>query len=341
MTWMGPPLDEDQVDVVGMLDSLAEDRGTELADDPSSVGALVASLAELGIWTVGAPESGGGGGADTVTTALVFERLGRHWPSLGWASVQAHAAMVLLDGAVGMDDLCNAINSGSTRIAVVDVAAPHVDLAIGHDTVSGAVHRVDAADENPHVIVLDGTRRAILIRHEAIFGREPLRRTGLAGAMTRTLHLDATAEYIVELDPTRSAEARRLLASGASAVAAGIAGGAFDCALAYTAERHQFGGPLTNIPTVRQGLLEQASTLAVVLRAVLAPIGTEVEAWAVLQSATEAAIDVAAAALQAHGGYGYLTEYGVERRLRDAVSLRAAAGAQPTARSTAEHLAVG
>ncbi|MET0885541.1 MAG: acyl-CoA dehydrogenase family protein, partial [Mycetocola sp.] len=47
----------------------------------------------------------------------------------------------------------------------------------------------------------------------------------------------------------------------------------------------------------------------------------------VLMHACDAAIDVASAALQVHGGYGYLKEYSPERLLRDAVSLRGASAA--------------
>ena len=46
-----------------------------------------------------------------------------------------------------------------------------------------------------------------------------------------------------------------------------------------------------------------------------------------------------AAALQSHGGYGYLTEYPVERMLRDAVSLRAACGVHASAVPTGRLLA--
>jgi hypothetical protein len=44
------------------------------------------------------------------------------------------------------------------------------------------------------------------------------------------------------------------------------------------------------------------------------------------QENLERAIEVAAKALQVHGGYGYTQDFAVERLLRDAISPRAATG---------------
>jgi alkylation response protein AidB-like acyl-CoA dehydrogenase len=331
MTWLGPPLDEDQSDLVAMLGAFATDRDGQLADDEATVGALVRDLTELGVWTVGSDEAHGGGGADHVTTCLVLEQLGRHWPALGWASAQSHATLEMLGGDHVAAELVAGLHTGEVLMAVVDATAPHVDLDFGPGSVTGVVHRVDAAHAAPHLLVLGGPDGAVLVSPDGYTSGETLRRTGLAGALTRALSVDATADAVTPVDETRACRARATLWSGAAAVAAGIAGAALDDALEYTAGRHQFGAPLTSLPVVRQSLLDQASSVAVTLRALLAPAGDALQAWAVLRSATESAIDVTAAALQAHGGYGYLEEYPTERRLRDAVSLRAATGVQSAA----------
>jgi alkylation response protein AidB-like acyl-CoA dehydrogenase len=331
MSWFGPPLDEDQADLLAMLGAFATDRDSHLADDETTVGALIHDLAELGVWTVGSDEAHGGGGADHVTTCLALERLGRHWPALGWASAQAHAALEVLGGDARAAGVVARLHTGEAQVAVVDAAAPHVDLGFGPGSVTGVVHRVDAAHAAPHLLVLGGPDGAVLVSPDGYTTGETLRRTGLAGALTRALSLDATGDAITPVDETRVARARATLWSGAAAVAAGIAEAALDDALEYTAGRHQFGAPLTSLPVVRQSLLNQASRVAVTLRAVLAPAGDELQAWAVLQAATESAIEVAAAALQAHGGYGYLEEYPTAGRLRDAVSLRAATDVQSAA----------
>jgi alkylation response protein AidB-like acyl-CoA dehydrogenase len=79
------------------------------------------------------------------------------------------------------------------------------------------------------------------------------------------------------------------------------------------------------LPTVREQLFGSSGAAAVMLRQILRTAdATPWQAAAVLNAACESAIDACAAAVQSHGGYGYLTEYPVERLLRDAVSLRAA-----------------
>jgi alkylation response protein AidB-like acyl-CoA dehydrogenase len=309
VTWTGPPLGADQRDVAAMLDDVASDKVDAgfVLDDDNAPG-MAAELGELGVWTLGVAEELGGGGAEPEVTAIALERLGRHWPALGWASVQAHAALEATGTTV--------------PTAVVDAHGAHVHLALEGDRLVGTVDRVDAAHPAPALLLLDGDT-AYLVEADAA-SATPLRRTGLAGACTRQLSLDAPYREL----GVDGAALRARLRLGAAAVAAGIAGAAVDDALDYAGGRHQFGGALTALPTVRQSLLAQAARTSTVLAAVLAAGRDELSTYAVAREATEAAIDVAAAALQSHGGYGYLTEYAAERRLRDAVSLRAAADTQ-------------
>ena len=334
--WWGPVLGGDESDVRAMLDSFVAAHNPVLEDDPASVAALVTELAELGIWTVGTAESAGGGGAGRELSVVALERLGRAWPALGWASVQAHAAVDALAGDDRFADLVTRIHAGAAAVAVVDASSAHVRLAWNGDTLTGAIDRVDAAAENPHVLVLIDDAAAVLVEPTATTAT-PLRRTGLGGAFTRSLEVQATGDDVHELTvAVASAQAR--LRIGAAAVAAGIAGAAADDAADYASGRRQFGAALTAIPTVRQSLLGQATRSAIALGAVLAVADDAVQTLAIVREACDGAIDVAAAALQSHGGYGYLTEYSAERRLRDAVSLRAAVDTQGGAVTVARTL---
>jgi alkylation response protein AidB-like acyl-CoA dehydrogenase len=330
MTWRGPALDADQRDLARMLDALAADRAVVLTDDARVVGGLVVELAELGVWTLGTAEAHGGGGADRATTAVALERLGRSWPALGWAAVQAHAAVDVLGGDDRFMDLIAAVHRGATAVAVVDAASAHVHLSRVGEVVTGSVDRVDVAAEAPHLLVLTGEDTALLVAPDALTPN-PLRRIGLGGAFTRSLEVEAGAGAVVEVTGVDVAAVRRRLRFCTAAVAAGIAGAATDAATTYAADRHQFGGPLTALPTVRQSLLGQATRTAAALALAVAATDDDVQSAAAAREACDGAIDVAAAALQSHGGYGYLTEYPAERYLRDAVSLRAAADIQGTA----------
>ncbi|MFC9359618.1 acyl-CoA dehydrogenase family protein [Rhodococcus sp. NPDC057014] len=325
--WWGPALHGDNRDVRAMLDSFVAAHDPVLGDDPTAVTALVTELAELGIWTVGTAESAGGGGAGRELSVVALERLGRAWPALGWASAQAHAAVDVLAGDDRFTDLVTRIHAGAAAVAVVDASSPHVRLALSGDTLSGAIDRVDAAAESPHVLVLVDDDAAVLVAPGATTAT-PLRRTGLGGAFTRSLEVQATGGDVHELTAVDITSARARLRIGAAAVAAGIAGAAAEDAADYASGRRQFGAALTAIPTVRQSLLGQATRSVTALSAVLAAGDDAVQTLAVARDGCDGAIDVAAAALQSHGGYGYLAEYSAERRLRDAVSLRAAVDTQ-------------
>lgn len=338
MTWRGPSLEDDQRDLMAMLDDFAAGQDVVLSDDPEIAGGLVAKLVDLGVWTLGVAADRGGMGADQATTSVALVQIGRRWPALGLAAAQAHAAAELLAGDERCAGLLQGVHDGTAAVAVVDADSVHVSLRWAGDSLRGSVDRVDAAAEAPHLLVLAGQDIALLVDPAAHTSR-PLGRTGLAGALTRSLDIDAGAGTLTVLTGLDLAGARARLRLRIAAVAAGIAAAAADGAASYAAGRHQFGGALTAIPTVRQSLLAQASRVSVILDTVLAG-GDEdpVRCLATAREACDGAIEVAAAALQSHGGYGYLSEYPAERYLRDAVSLRAAADLQGAAVATARTL---
>ncbi len=100
---------------------------------------------------------------------------------------------------------------------------------------------------------------------------------------------------------------------------------AFDKAAAYVRDREAFGGSLLDEPTIRFTLADMATALEssrmLLWRAASAlddddPDKVELCAMAKLY-VTDACYDVADQALQLHGGYGYLREYGLEKIVRD------------------------
>jgi len=112
---------------------------------------------------------------------------------------------------------------------------------------------------------------------------------------------------------------------GVAAQALGIAEGAFERALAYSKERKQFGHPISELQAIQFKLADmytriETSKLIVYRSAWLKenkkPYAAE-SAMCKLH-ASETATYVTKEAIQIHGGYGYVTEYEVERMYRDA-----------------------
>jgi len=112
---------------------------------------------------------------------------------------------------------------------------------------------------------------------------------------------------------------------GIAAQALGIAEGAFERALAYSKERKQFGHPISELQAIQFKLADmytriETSKLLVYRSAWLKdqkkPYATD-SAMSKLH-ASETATYVTKEAIQIHGGYGYVSEYEVERMYRDA-----------------------
>jgi len=164
------------------------------------------------------------------------------------------------------------------------------------------------------------------------FEATPLKgKLGLRAQDTGELHLDG-----VEVpDSARLGDegsgfrvAMSALDNGRISLAAGCVGlaqGALDACVAYTKERRQFGRPVASFQLVQEQLAgmaveTEAARLLTWRAAALSDAGrphTLESSYAKLY-ASEAAVRAANAAVQVHGGYGYVDEYPVGKYLRDA-----------------------
>jgi alkylation response protein AidB-like acyl-CoA dehydrogenase len=110
-----------------------------------------------------------------------------------------------------------------------------------------------------------------------------------------------------------------------AACSLGGAQAAYDKAAAYVRDREAFGGALIDEPTIRFALADMATALetsrTLLWRAASAldnNAADKVELCAMAKRyVTDACFGVADQALQLHGGYGYLREYGLEKIVRD------------------------
>ena len=110
-----------------------------------------------------------------------------------------------------------------------------------------------------------------------------------------------------------------------AAMALGIAQGAYDAAVPYAQTREQFGKPIGTNQAIAFMIADMSTELdaarALVWRAAwLKDQGRDFSLAAAKAKlyASEVSSRVTNAAIQVHGGYGYVTEYPVERYLRDA-----------------------
>ncbi len=110
-----------------------------------------------------------------------------------------------------------------------------------------------------------------------------------------------------------------------AALALGIAQGAYESALRYSRERHQFGKPIYEFQAIQFKLADMATqidaarlltTRAAWLKDNRRPTTRE-SAMAKLY-ASEIAVKVSEEAIQIHGGYGYTKDYPPEKHWRDA-----------------------
>lgn len=110
-----------------------------------------------------------------------------------------------------------------------------------------------------------------------------------------------------------------------AARATGVARAAFDDALAYAQDRESFGKPIWQHQSVGNLLADMGTKLYAARSLLLSAAEkfdtgqrVDMEAGMAKLFASEAAMEIALDAVRIHGGYGYSTEYDVERYFRDA-----------------------
>ncbi|HEX4526854.1 MAG TPA: acyl-CoA dehydrogenase family protein [Gaiellaceae bacterium] len=315
---------------------------------------IVAKLAELGFLAAALPEEHGGMGLDTVSYALVVEEIGRADSNVRgivsvsnglygktvakWGSDEQRSR--LLPGlAAGTELGCYALTepgAGSDPGGLETRAERD-----GADwLLSGQKIFITLGSWAAHALVFARTGEAgprgitcfVVPTDAPGFEARPIKgKLGLRAQDTAELFLDAVrvpdANRIGELGSgfkvAMSALDHGRISLGAGCV--GIAQGCLDASVSYTKARKQFGRPVASFQLVQELLADiavetEAARLLVWRAAATADRGERhtVEASFAKYFASEVAVRAANAAVQAHGGYGYVDEYPVGKYLRDA-----------------------
>jgi len=123
-------------------------------------------------------------------------------------------------------------------------------------------------------------------------------------------------------------QAMKVLDGGRISIAAlslGIAKGAFEAAVAYSKERHQFGQPISNFQGISFKLADMATQIEAAEMLIMQAADLKNRHQPVTKQAamakyyaSEVAVKVANEAVQIFGGYGYTKDFPVEKYYRDA-----------------------
>jgi short-chain 2-methylacyl-CoA dehydrogenase len=335
---------------------------------------LVAELAELGLMGLPIPEQYGGAGGDTVSYAIAIEELTRVDSSVA-ITVAAHTSlgtMPILNygndeqrerwipdlasgrrlAAFGLTEPGAGSDAGNTRTTahlrdgswVVNGSKVFITNA-GTDISWGVtITARTGEDEISNLVVENGTPGYTI--------SAPMKKLGWRASDTRELAFEGCTVPEGNLLGERGAGFRQfleILDGGRISVAAmgvGLAQGAYDLAFAYAQEREQFGKPIARFQAIQFRLADMATEIeagrnlvykAAWLKDRGRPFAREA-AMAKLFTG-ELSHRVASAALQMHGGFGYMEEAAISRLYRDQKILEIGEGTNEVQRMViARHL---
>lgn len=314
---------------------------------------LISMLFELGVMAIEIPERFGGLGGTLFTATLVVEELSRVDPSLGvlvdvqntlvnnalirWATPEQQARHLprLAEGTVGAYALSEA-GSGSDAFALGLRAVPDGDDWVLNGRKMWITNGWEAG-----LYIVFGTVDPAL-RHRGITAFLVERDTpgfsvgkkedklGIRASSTTELILDdvrVPSENVLGDLGRGYKVAIETLNEGRIGIGGqmlGLAQGAFDHTLKYVQEREQFGRPVAEFQGVQFQLAEmateiEAARLMVYNAARLKDRGARFlrEAAMAKLFASRMAQRVSSQCIDLHGGYGFTTEYPVEKLYRD------------------------
>jgi short-chain 2-methylacyl-CoA dehydrogenase len=335
---------------------------------------LVSELAELGLMGMPIPEEYGGGGADTLSYAIAVEELTRIDSSVA-ITLAAHTSLgtmpIFLFGTEEqkrqwLPDLASGRKLAAFGLtepgAGSDAAASRTtaELRDGQWVINGSKIFITNAGTDITSCVTITARTgdeeiSNLIVTNGAAGYEisaPMHKLGWRASDTRELSFKDCAVPEENLLGERGkgfSQFLEILDGGRISVAAmgvGLAQGAYDLAVAYAKEREQFGKPIAEFQAVQFQLADMAVEIeagrvltykAAWLKDEGRPFAKEA-AMAKLYTG-ELSHRVANAALQIHGGYGFMDESAISRLYRDQKILEIGEGTNEVQRMViARHL---
>jgi alkylation response protein AidB-like acyl-CoA dehydrogenase len=335
---------------------------------------LVAELAELGLMGMTIPEEYGGAGTDTLSYAIAVEELTRIDSSVA-ITVAAHHSLgtlpIFLFGneeqkrewlpplasgeklaAFGLTEPDAGSDAGATRTRarledgewVVNGSKMFITNAGTDITACVTITALTGDDEISNIIVPNGAP-----------GYEvapPMQKLGWRASDTRELSFrDVRVPEGNLLGPQGQGfrQFLEILDGGRISVAAmgvGLAQGAYDLAAKYAGERRQFGQPIGRFQAVQFALADMATEIEagrnmVYKAAWLKDQGRQFGREAAMAKlyTGELSNRAANAALQIHGGYGFMDEFSISRLFRDQKILEIGEGTNEVQRMViAKHL---
>jgi alkylation response protein AidB-like acyl-CoA dehydrogenase len=345
------------VDVVAaFVDNEVRPVARELEHANAYPEALIEQMKQLGVYGLAIPEPYGDAAVSTACYALVTEELARGWMSLAGAFGGHSVVSTLLvrfgteeqkarylprmaTGALRATMALTEPDGGSDLQAMRTVARADGDTYV----VNGAKTWISNARRSGLVALLCKTdpaadpphRGMSILLVEKVPGftvSRDLPKLGYKGIESCELRFD---DCVVPADALLGGEEGKGFSQmmtglevGRIQVAAraiGVARAAFDDAFAYAQQRTAFGVPIIEHQSIGNYLADMATNIMAArqlnLRAAAAVDAgrrADLEAGMAKLFASEMAAKVTLDAVRIHGGYGYSTEYDVERYFRDA-----------------------
>lgn len=338
---------------------------------------LARALAELGLGTLGIPEAAGGAGASVRTQVLVEEELAAGDAAVPFAMAGPKAlglALLELGSPAQRDRVLRAFAEDPTRGGAVAWSEPRGGATPGFSTTARRdgdrwlldgqkAYVLDAGRAASYVVFAQVDRDAgwggfdaFLVEGDApgLVAGPRLATVGLDAAHFGSVSFAGTPAELLETTDVQRAT-RRFFARVSLAVAAravGLARAAFETTHRFTAERQAFGKPIGHFQAVAFELVDRLIDVdgarGLLWRAAWVLDTRPDDDAAVLRHCAEAAAEAfeavqrgGSAAVQLHGGAGFVRDYVVEKYMRDAKQLALCAPSVATNDALFAALALG
>ncbi|MGP4019003.1 acyl-CoA dehydrogenase family protein [Saccharopolyspora sp. 5N708] len=318
--------------------------------------ALIEQMKQLGIFGLAIPEEYGGTPVSTPCYVLITEELARGWMSLAGA-MGGHTVVSKLLLHFGTDEqkreYLPRMATGEVRATMaltepgggsdLQAMTTHARRDGDEYVVNGAKTWITNSRRSRLIALMCKTDPAAQPRHQGIsillvehgpgltVSRD-LPKLGYKGVESCELSFEDYRTPVTALLGTEAGQGFAQMMKGleigriqVASRALGVGRAALEDALRYAQERESFGKPIWQHQSVGNYLADMATKLTAARQLTLhaareydAGRRVDMEAGMAKLFASEVAMEIALNAVRVHGGYGYSTEFDVERYFRDA-----------------------
>lgn len=289
---------------------------------------IIKKMAAQGFLGARVPAEYGGSALDETAYLVILQELARSSPSVSAKVLLSNSIFTPLILSHGNDkEMLSKVSSGDLNVTVaygelLEGFKNASSVEISNGRVNGTRNYVLNSESDSMILAANDSKNTLIMLNGGYKSIEEHLKLGFRGLSFSSVSIDTdNYETMTEKGLEKINDTLNDIDLDVAAVALGIADGATTKAIEYTKVRSTFDHLLKDYQPVAFALSSLRSEIAILSEFLFKENLSSIERSMIKIKSIELAKNSTKLALQFHGGYGYLEDFGVEKFYRDSMAL--------------------